>query len=102
MAWIGEFSFVLNVARQVEAKLLCMANTFLVLYFSSPEEDCEEKQKKQAEEKKHIKSLFKTIKNDDFPIVQGKLTAKSIMSCGRNPLLVAIKVRTNLLKLSPF
>ena len=72
-----------------------------VLYFSSPERDDEEKQTKQTDKEKERKEkLFKAIKEEEFPIVKGILTAKTIMSCGSNPLLVAINVRIVLLILS--
>ena len=81
-----------------------MGNVFLscfVLNFSSPEPDDEEKQTKQTKKGEERKEkLFKTIEEQEFPIVQGILTAKTIMSCGSNPLLVTINVRTDLMNLS--
>ena len=61
------------------------------------EDDGGEKLTKRAEEEtKRKESLFETIETETFPVVQGKLTVKTIMSCGRNPLLVAIEVREKL------
>ena len=81
-----------------------MDNVFLfcfVLHFSSPGGDDEEKQTKQTDQEKERKeTLFTAIQKAEFPIVQGILTAKTIMSCGSNPLLVAINVRAALLNLS--
>ena len=81
-----------------------MDNVFLscfVLHFSSLEPDDEEKQTKQIKKGEERKEkLFQTIEQEEFPIVQGILTAKTIMSCGSNPLSVAINVRTDLMNLS--
>ena len=80
-----------------------MDNVFLfcfVWHFSSPGGDDEEKQTKQTnQEKERKEKLFTAIQDEEFPIVEGILTAKTIMSCGSNPLLVAINVRTVLLNL---
>lgn len=72
-----------------------------VLNFSSPDGDDEgQKTKINDKEKERREKLFTAIEDEEFPIVEGILTAKTIMSCGSNPLLVAMDVRTDLINLS--
>ena len=71
------------------------------LLFPSLEDDDEGKQAKQInKDEGREKKLFEAIEKEEFPIVEGILTAKTIMSCGSNPLLVAINVRRVLSNLS--
>ena len=71
------------------------------MHFSPPEGDDEgQKTKITDKEKERREKLFTAIEDEEFPVVEGILTAKTIMSCGSNPLLVAMDVRTDLINLS--